>query len=321
MKASHSFSPEKELRRSESEEAALSHRSSESEGLVEDEAVDPQQAETEEEFETPTSSHHFRGSSFGNESETDNFPESSFDRLVTSYEKSLVRQASLDQQLENMHKAHAAQQDIWEARYKRASLELERSSQRIEELKDLVTAKDAENGRLRLDVDELRSEVKEYRQAESRTQEVVRKLEEELAYKDQLAKGQTEKVEELIKYFTKDKKQSRPATKSPAPSPPPRSKSPCCTSNPGRYNGVYLLRGSVTSTQHRQEDRGKQEVRMPFLSHSTDNWVSSLRSVGSPGKPGGAKGKVTMETSKESGEFIQREGEELPNFAFFLSKF
>lgn len=317
MKAILSFSPEKELRRSGSEEAALSHRSSGSEGLEQD----LEQEELEEEFETQADAHHFRGSSFGNESETDNFPESSFDRLVTSYEKSLVRQASLDQQLENMHKAHAVQQDIWEARYKRACLELERSSQRIEELKELVAAKDAENGRLRMDVEELRSEVKGYRQAESRSQEVVRKLEQELAYKDQLAKGQTEKVEELIRYFTKDRKQSRPAVKSPAPSPPPRSKSPCCTSHPGRYNGVYLLRGSVTLTQNRQEDRGKQEVRMAFLSHSTDNWASSLRCAGSPGKAGGAKGKVTVETSKESGEFTQREGEELPNFAFFLSKF
>lgn len=242
-----SFSPEKELRRSESEEAGLSHESSQSEGLVEDSGAGPAiQPELDEEFETPSSSHHFRGSSFGNESETDNYPESSFDRLVTSYEKSLARQASLDHQLENMHKAHAVQQDMWEGRYKRACLELERSNQRIEELKELVAAKEAENGRLRLDLDELRSEMKEYRHAESRTKEVIGKLEEELAYKDQLAKGQTEKVEELIRYFTKDKKQSQHASKSPAPSPQPRSKSPCFTSNPGRYNGVYLLHGSVT---------------------------------------------------------------------------
>lgn len=60
---------------------------------------------------------------------------------------------------------------------------------------------------------------------------------------------------------------------------------------------------------------------MPFLSHSTDNWISSLRAGGSPQKGASVKGKASEEASKESGEVTQREGEELPNFAFFLSKF
>lgn len=60
---------------------------------------------------------------------------------------------------------------------------------------------------------------------------------------------------------------------------------------------------------------------MPFLARCTDNWISSLRGGGNKGKSDTGRTKYTTETSKESGEVTQREGEELPNFAFFLNKF
>lgn len=41
--------------------------------------------------------------------------------------------------------------------------------------------------------------------------------------------------------------------------------------NPNSYQGIYL-------TRHlKPEDKGKQELNMPFLSTSAHNWISSLR--------------------------------------------
>ena len=191
-----SFSPAKELKRSESEEAGLSKEQEssgseqgedwqEQQSLAENsqEGSDLQDQETgrrgDEDYETPES-HHFRGSSFGNESDPEDTPGSNFERLVTSYEKSLERQQTLDQQMKDLHQAHTAQQDMWESRYKRATLDLERLTQRNEELLELLSAKEAELSRLREDVETLRRDARESRAVESRTKEVIRKLEEEL---------------------------------------------------------------------------------------------------------------------------------------------
>lgn len=39
----------------------------------------------------------------------------------------------------------------------------------------------------------------------------------------------------------------------------------------GTYQGIYITRNT------RLEDKGKQELSMPFLSTSARNWISSLR--------------------------------------------
>lgn len=236
------FSPAKELRRSESEEAALSPHSSASPNDSQEAPIQPL---IDDEFESPEG-HHFRGASFGNESESDTYQESNFDRLVTSYEQSLARQASLDQQLEEMHRAHAVQYDMWEGRYKRTCIELERSSQRVEELKELLEAKEAENSRLLQDLDTLRTEIKEYRQADTQSKSIIQQLQQELVYKDQLAKEQSSKFEELLRNFSpKAKKTARTVSKSPTPGSQHHSESPCFASNAGKYSGVYLLQSAV----------------------------------------------------------------------------
>jgi hypothetical protein len=65
----------------------------------------------------------------------------------------------------------------------------------------------------------------------------------------------------------------------------------------------------------KERDKGKQEVKMPFLSKSTDNWIASLRSP-SPKKPvSPTRGNRTL--TPKSGQ----DAGELPNVAFFLNKF
>jgi hypothetical protein len=40
----------------------------------------------------------------------------------------------------------------------------------------------------------------------------------------------------------------------------------------GSYQGIYMTKSTI-----KLEDKGKQELNMPFLSYSAQNWISSLR--------------------------------------------
>ena len=59
----------------------------------------------------------------------------------------------------------------------------------------------------------------------------------------------------------------------------PARSSPRQSVKAGKYNGVFLLQENVRTTQHRDSDIGRQELRMPFLSKAGDEWIASLRSA------------------------------------------
>jgi predicted RNase H-like nuclease (RuvC/YqgF family) len=141
------FSPAKELKRSGSEVATWDP-DIESSGS---EAFQPS-ADTYED-----SPHHFRGSSFGEELEN---PYTS----TTSQREFQVETREI----------------AWQERYKTAGFELERASQRNQELIELLAAKEAEVARLREDLESLRLEGKDYMQSEIRTRELITRLETEL---------------------------------------------------------------------------------------------------------------------------------------------
>ena len=141
------FSPAKELKRSGSEVATWD-ADIESSGS---EAFQPSAATYED------SPHHFRGSSFGEELES---PYTS----TTSHRDFRAETREI----------------AWQERYKTAGFELERASQRNQELIELLAAKEAEVTRLREDLESLRLEGKDYMQAEMRTRELITRLETEL---------------------------------------------------------------------------------------------------------------------------------------------
>lgn len=139
------FSPAKELKRSGSEAASWDPE-------IESSGSEPFQPSIDTDQDSP---HHFRGSSFGEDLES---PYVS----VTRKERTGGRELP------------------WQEKYKTAGFELERASQRNQELIELLSAKEAEVARLREDLEALRLEVQDSMQAEARTRELIKKLETEL---------------------------------------------------------------------------------------------------------------------------------------------
>lgn len=141
------FSPAKELKRSGSEVAVL-------EADIESSGSEAFHPSTDSYEDSP---HHFRGSSFGDELENP--------YISTTSHRDFRPQT---------------REIAWQERYKTAGFELERASQRNQELIELLAAKEAEVTRLREDLESLRLEGKEYMQAEMRTREVITRLESEV---------------------------------------------------------------------------------------------------------------------------------------------
>jgi hypothetical protein len=63
----------------------------------------------------------------------------------------------------------------------------------------------------------------------------------------------------------------------------------------GKYSGIFLIPEHVTYKQRSQDDMGKQEQCMPFLSRSNHNWMTSLR--GDPPSPIKSRSKAVKENS------------------------
>ena len=84
---------------------------------------------------------------------------------------------------------------------------------------------------------------------------------------------QNEKIIESVELINKTKVQSprKAVAKSPRSEPIESNKFVPIL---GSYQGIYMTRLST-----RPEDKGKQELSMPFLSTSAHNWISSLRTV------------------------------------------
>jgi len=141
------FSPAKELKRSGSEAASWDPEINSSGSEPFQPSLDTDQDST----------HHFRGSSFGEE-------------LENPYESVT----------EKGGKRPERRGIAWQERYKTAGFELERALQRNQELIELLAAKEAEVSRLREDLEALRAEVQDSIQVETNTRELVKRLETEL---------------------------------------------------------------------------------------------------------------------------------------------
>lgn len=141
------FSPAKELKRSGSEAASWDPD-------IESSGSEPFQPSIDTDQDSP---HHFRGSSFGEDLENP---------YVSKPEKGKERTGGRELP--------------WQEKYKTAGFELERASQRNQELIELLSAKEAEVARLREDLEALRLEVQDSMQAETSTRELIKKLETEL---------------------------------------------------------------------------------------------------------------------------------------------
>ena len=63
----------------------------------------------------------------------------------------------------------------------------------------------------------------------------------------------------------------------------------------GKYSGIFFIPEYVTHKQRSQDDMGKQEQCMPFLSRSNHNWMASLR--GDPPSPIKSRPKTVKENS------------------------
>lgn len=82
---------------------------------------------------------------------------------------------------------------------------------------------------------------------------------------------QSEKMIESLEATTKSRFQTprKSGTKSPISESIESNK---FVAVPGTYQGIYMTRLLM-----KPEDKGKQELSMPFLSNSTKHWISSLR--------------------------------------------
>ena len=143
-----------------------------------------------------------------------------------------------------------------------------------EELKQQITLRDIEIFKLRGTLSDKRKHVKESRYSLDSLRSTINRLEEAIVIpikynRDLIILDQSDKITELFE------KNSALPRKTLCKSPKLSDR----TSNNfipiSGYQGIYL-----TNSKTKPEDKGKQELSMPFLSSSGQNWISSLRTSG-----------------------------------------
>ncbi|OMJ67193.1 hypothetical protein SteCoe_35701 [Stentor coeruleus] len=140
---------------------------------------------------------------------------------------------------------------------------------RSEILKKQIFRKDIDIFKLREILSDKRKQNRQSRLQLDLLKKNITRIEEQLAQRDLVIIEQSNKLFQLVETIVK------PDT--------PKQKERCKLSNvesrdsnkfipnANSYQGIYLAR------HLKPEDKGKQELNMPFLSTSSHNWISSLR--------------------------------------------
>ena len=153
-----------------------------------------------------------------------------------------------------------------------------------EDIKEKIIRKDIEIYNIRNIATDKRKHVKQSKIQLEALKNSIKQVEETLVIPKQFQKDlqiseQTDKILESFNYPSKQTQNTVIKTS------PKSQKFESKESNKflpigGTYQGIYITKAST-----KLEDKGKQELSMPFLSTSAHNWISSLRtSTKSPSK-------------------------------------
>lgn len=148
--------------------------------------------------------------------------------------------------------------------------------EKSEVLKETVSKQDLEISQLRETISDKRKHLSQSKLLVDLLKSNIGRLEKALVIpkqyqRDLVISEQSQQIFENFESFPHPSQQSakKPISKSP--------KIESIESNkfvpiPGTYQGIYMSRLAC-----KPEDKGKQELNMPFLSSSAHNWISSLR--------------------------------------------
>ncbi|CAG9325805.1 unnamed protein product [Blepharisma stoltei] len=214
---------------------------------------------------------HFRFTSFGDFEDTNNeksYQNESLDmgKLLDTYENVIYELKELEYKVKEAKIAHIEESEEWEKLKESTDHEVEKIKERNNELREMLAIKELDVQRIRDDIKAAREELNEKRENSKRFTEIFERMNNQLAKKDVLIQKQLG----MIISLRNEEEMHRHSPLKLSPGSPEKA---LVSSSIGKSQGSY-----VTPYKLKPEDVGKQEITMPLLSKSVDNWVASFRS-------------------------------------------